>query len=150
MIEYNIVATTSNDLDELINIRIVAMKSSLEKIGRFDIERAKKRLVNSFDAKYTKKITVDNALIGFYALRPVDNYLKLDHLYIIPEYQEKGIGSKIIASIISEGAELNKNIKLCALIDSEANNFYVKHGFILTKKDEFDNYYEYIINSMSI
>ena len=36
------------DLDELVSLRIVAMRESLERVGRFDPARARQRLADSF------------------------------------------------------------------------------------------------------
>lgn len=42
------VETVSEDIESLVEIRIAAMRESLQKIGRFDPARARLRLINRF------------------------------------------------------------------------------------------------------
>lgn len=80
------------DFDALLAIRIEAMRDSLERLGRFDPERARARLRATFRPDHTWFIERDGARIGFYALRPDGDGLRLDHLYVVPAAQGLGGG----------------------------------------------------------
>ena len=49
---------TEADFDELASLRIAAMRESLERVGRFDPERARERLRATFDPMHTHGIVV--------------------------------------------------------------------------------------------
>ncbi|MBI3729165.1 MAG: GNAT family N-acetyltransferase [Burkholderiales bacterium] len=132
---------TLDDAAHLAGIRVLAMRPSLERIGRFDAERARQRLLVNFAAEFTRLIKLDGVLAGFLVLRPQDNDLLLDHFYLHPDFQQRGLGSEAIELVLSEADALGKIIHVGALRDSEANRFYLRHGFVLREVAEFDNYY---------
>ncbi|AZZ95427.1 GNAT family N-acetyltransferase [Hahella sp. KA22] len=119
------------------------MQPSLEAVGRFDENRVRRRFLDAFVPEETFKIIENGELAGFFVLRNKHDHLHLDHLYIHPDYQNRSIGGKVIAKVKSEAANKDLPIRLCALRDSKANNFYRKHGFVKTHEGEFDIYYEF-------
>ncbi|WP_204248200.1 GNAT family N-acetyltransferase [Kiloniella spongiae] len=128
-------------MEKLISIRIAAMKESLENVGRFDPIRARERFTKKFIPEQTTLVLKDAEVIGFYVLLAKDDHYWLDHFYINPAIQNNGVGSAIIEQIIDRASEQKLPVKLCALKESRANNFYKKHGFKLTHSEEWDNYY---------
>jgi len=134
-------ACMSDDAAQLAELRVLAMRPSLERIGRFDAERARQRLLQNFAAEYTRLIKLDGLLAGFFVLRPQDNDLLLEHFYLHPDFQKLGLGSAVMRLIQTEADELGKIVHLGALRDSDANRFYLRHGFVLHEAAEFDNYY---------
>ncbi|RBP46090.1 acetyltransferase (GNAT) family protein [Roseimicrobium gellanilyticum] len=117
------------------------MKASLEAVGRFDPERARERLRKSFYPDHTAFIVVDGQRIGFYTFRPADEGFQLDHLYVHPSCQSRGIGSEVIRHLLSLADASQMPVSLNALRDSASNRFYQRHGFVQTAEDEWDIYY---------
>ena len=140
-------AVTDEDFEDLATIRIEAMRESLEKVGRFDPQRARDRLRNSFCRECTTAILLVGQRIGFYTLRPDEDGLHLDHFYILPEYQSKGIGSAVMERIKAVANRKQCSIRLGALRDSPSNNFYARHGFSRESEDEWDIYYIAVTNT---
>src|SRR4051812_28636700 len=89
-------AATEADFDELVELRIAAMRESLERLGRFDAARARERLRSTFSPEHTRFILFQGAKVGFYAVRRSSEGLRLDHLYVHPKVQNHGIGSVIL------------------------------------------------------
>jgi GNAT superfamily N-acetyltransferase len=117
------------------------MRQSLEKIGRFDPERARKRLRDSFYPEHTCFILYDDEKIGFYTFRLLGAGFQLDHLYVLPTHQARGVGSKVMLQLISVAEAHQKPIRLGALRESPANKFYQRHGFLVEKEEQWDIYY---------
>lgn len=132
---------SAGDFDEVLDLRIAAMKESLQRVGRFDPERASERLKNSFHPQYSSFIMLDAGRVGFHTFRPADEAFHLDHLYIHPLCQGLGIGSYVMSVLISHAKEKRKPIQLGALRDSEANAFYERHGFKKISEEEWDIHY---------
>jgi len=132
---------TAADFDELAALRIAAMRASLEQVGRFDPERARERLRQSFHPEHTQFIMLDGQRIGFYTLRHADDRFHLDHFYIHPDWQSRGIGSSVLHRLLAESDARQMPIHLGALRDSPSNRFYQHHGFTKTTEDEWDIYY---------
>ena len=125
----------------LAEIRAEAMRPSLEAIGRFDPSRVRTRFLDGFAPQCTREIVVDGARVGFVVVRPVDDHLLLDHLYVTPDSQGRGLGSAVLRAVIAEAQAAKKVLRVGALKHSASNAFYVKHGFRLERVAEWDNYY---------
>lgn len=117
------------------------MRESLERLGRFDPERARDRFLAGFDAHSTRRIEVSGQLVGFVVIKDHRSELLLDHLYVRPSAQGAGIGSEVLTQIFREADELGSPIKVGALKESASNRFYIRHGFVFVESGEFDNYY---------
>ncbi|MFZ3001093.1 MAG: GNAT family N-acetyltransferase [Undibacterium umbellatum] len=112
-----------DDATHLADIRVLAMRLSLERIRRLDPERARQRLLVNFAAEYTRLIKLDGSLAGFLVLRPQDNDLLLDHFYLHSDFQQRGLGSEAINLVLVEADAQGKILHAGALRASDANRF---------------------------
>lgn len=133
---------TAADFDALAEIRVAAMRASLEHLGRFDPVRARERLRASFYPEHTRRIVCDGTAVGFYTLRPVAGEgLRLDHLYLHPDFQNRRIGSRVLTHLLAVADEQNLPVYVGALRDSASNRFYLRHGFAKIGESEWDIHY---------
>lgn len=145
-----IVAAISSDADSLAELRAQAMRPSLEAIGRFDVDRARRRFLDRFQPARTWKLLDDeHVLVGFFVLKELEDHLYLDHLYVRPAMQGMGFGACVIRHAKAVAGKRACPIRLVALKQSPANGFYRKHGFRLTGSDELDNCYEWSSGAIS-
>jgi GNAT superfamily N-acetyltransferase len=135
------VPTTLADADALVDIRIEAMRESLERVGRFDAVRARERFLSSFQPLDTRFILLNDEVAGFVVIKTEGDFLILDHLYIRLIFQRKGIGAFVLQELFAHAVVENKPVRVGALKGSESNQFYSRHGFKLVEAAEFDNYY---------
>jgi len=49
-------AATADDAEDLVAIRIAAMRESLERLGRFDLQRARDRFLAGFEPALTRHV----------------------------------------------------------------------------------------------
>ena len=133
--------TTQSDADALVAIRIIAMRESLERIGRFDPQRARERFLASFDPALCRFIEADGVQAGFILTRRQEDYWLLDNLYILPEHQGKGIGAAVLQDVFANADAQRMPIRLGALRGSDSNRFYQRYGFTQTDEAEWDIYY---------
>ncbi|MCA8294948.1 GNAT family N-acetyltransferase [Burkholderia sp. AU30198] len=132
---------TPSDAETLVAIRIAAMRDSLERIGRFDPQRARERFLASFDPALCRFIEAEGVNAGFFVVRPQEDHWLLDHLYIAPGHQGKGIGAAVLRRIFAEADEKRMPVRVGALRGSASNRFYARHGFVQTDEAEWDIYY---------
>lgn len=140
--DYEERTAVQSDGDFLAAIRVQAMKESLEAVGRFNPDTARKRFLDTFDPSETTLIVVNSETIGFYAVQKKDDHLYLAHLYLLPKYQGFGIGGKVVSSIKRNAKKYNFTVKVGALGGSKSNDFYLRNGFHKTHEEEWDLYYE--------
>ncbi|MFD4837215.1 GNAT family N-acetyltransferase [Achromobacter sp. NPDC058515] len=126
------------DFEALLALRIEAMRESLERLGRFDPARARSRLRATFRPEHTWSIEQDGERIGFYALRPDGDGLRLDHLYVRPAAQGQGLGGLVMRRILETADSRGLPVRVGALRDSDSNRFYRRHGFVQTDESEWD------------
>lgn len=132
---------SSTDGPALAEMRVEAMRESLEAVGRFDAQRARNRFLDTFDPQYTREILLARERVGFVVVRPSEDGLVLDHLYVVPSVQGSGVGTGVLAMIFAEADQARKNLRVGALKDSRSNAFYLRHGFKLIGTADWDNYY---------
>jgi len=79
---------------------------------------------------------VDGELVGVIGMEPIKDVTLIRHAYILPDYQQQGIGSKLLKHI--EGMVTTTRLLVGTWADAHwAIDFYQKHGFtLLPDKDE--------------
>ena len=140
---YTIIQALDIDGPELAELRVAAMRPSLEAIGRFDPSRARERFLSGFCSSSTWKVLLNNQTVGFYAYEIKEDHIWLSHLYFHPESQNLGLGGRVLDYIKDIAANNQLPIRLGALKQSPSNIFYSKQGFKPTHDEEWDTYYEY-------
>jgi GNAT superfamily N-acetyltransferase len=133
---------TANDFEALHAIRTAAMRPSLEPLGRDNPPRSRQRLRDSFYPEPTWFIILSGEKVGFYTLRPEEDFLKLFHLYVLPSHQSTGIGKTALTRVMAIADAAATPIHLTALRGSAANRFYQRHGFTIQDQDDWDIHYQ--------
>lgn len=133
-----------DDFDRLFALRLLTMRESLGRIGRFDSQRALQRFQSSFRPQHTNLIVVEGQLAGCVALGAQDDHLLLEHFYLAPEYQGHGLGTQVLKALLAQSNVQNKPVRLSVLQQSAAARFYERHRFTKTGEDEWDIYYQYL------
>jgi GNAT superfamily N-acetyltransferase len=132
---------TADDFEALLALRLRAMRHSLTQLGRYDEPRARERLAAGFDPAHTQHIVVGGKRVGFVVLKRLSHVLRLDHFYIDPSAQGRGIGSAVMRWVCDQADDNLLPVELCALKGSAANRFYLRHGYAMTGEGEWDNDY---------
>ena len=143
------VPATAKDAEALVALRLAVMRESLERIGRFDRMRARDRFLDSFEPVHTQHIEWEGVRVGALVVKPQAARLLLEHLYIEPDQQDKGIGAAVLAHVCARADAEGKSVHLRSLKGSDSNRFYQRHGFELLGEGEFDNYYVRIAKPLS-
>jgi GNAT superfamily N-acetyltransferase len=131
----------AHDLDELVELRIEAMRESLERLGRFDRTRARERFAATFEPANTRFIVVEQDRVGFLVVKRRDDGLLLDHLYLRPDAQGRGLGGVVLRDLLDAADREQLALHVGALRGSSSNRFYVRHGFREVGEGEWDIYY---------
>ncbi|SEK06311.1 Acetyltransferase (GNAT) domain-containing protein [Variovorax sp. OK605] len=139
----------SSDFEAMLALRVDAMRPSLERVGRFDPERSRERLSAGFVVPYMHHIVLDGEQrVGFVTLKPEgSDALRLDHLYLRTGFQGLGIGEWVLEWAKAQAREQQRDIALTALVKSDANRFYLRHGFVLEGEEGVDLHYRWRVAS---
>lgn len=141
---------TAADFESLFDLRIAAMRESLERLGIFNLDYARKRFQGQFDPQYMHHICLDEGdgqgpqRAGLLTVVPYpDGRTKLQHLYLLPAYQNRRIGDWAIQQVQNQARREGKTVWLEVLNKSDAIRFYERHGFVQTGGDPIDLIYEW-------
>ena len=133
---------SSNSLSDFLLLKkihkIVMKNAVINSIGHWDDSFQEKRLKTIFESNWHTLyfLYYDRELIGTINLIYEDDHLSVKQLYLLQNYQKKGIGSYLLKTYGN-----NMEIRLSVLKnDIGANEFYKKNGFIKFEEDQYQNY----------
>jgi GNAT superfamily N-acetyltransferase len=129
---------TTADLEQLAELRAVVMRPDLERLGRYDEHRVRQRFRDSFSAEHTQIIQIDGELAGSITVRPADDHRWLEHFYLSPEHQGRGLGTAVLATVLAAADAGQATVRLNVLQGSPARKLYERHGFVTESEDPVD------------
>lgn len=129
--------STADDAGWLAELRAVAMRPDLERLGRFDPHRVRQRFLDAFVPEHSWIITAGGQRAGVIAVRPTAEELWIEHFYVSPEHQGTGIGSAVLAQVMEKHTD-HRPFRLNVLQGSPACRLYERHGFVLESEDPVD------------
>jgi len=136
--EWALRAVATTDIEPLADLRAVVMRPDLERLGRYDEHRVRQRLRDSLSAQHTSIILVDGEFAGSITLRPTTDRQWLEHFYLAPHCQGRGLGSAILRSILAQTDAQGATVGLNVLQGSAARRLYERHGFVMESEDPVD------------
>ncbi|CAM5447874.1 GNAT family N-acetyltransferase [Streptomyces atroolivaceus] len=129
---------TSEDVEAMAELRAVAMRPDLERLGRYDEHRVRQRLRDSYTPEHTSVVQADGVLAGCVALRPFEDGWWLEHFYLAPQLRGRGIGTAVLAGLLARTDAEGVPVRLDVLQGSAARGLYERHGFTVEREDPVD------------
>lgn len=140
---------TIRDSREICEIQretwISTYQSEKENISKSDLEEYTKTWISTPNIEYFKTLIkkedqtwlvaeFNKRVVGHIRIIHKKIHDEIDMFYILPSYQNRGIGKKLLAIAIGD----NKNDTLVDVIDfnEKAISFYKKYGFIFLRKEK--------------
>lgn len=117
------------------------MNPQLARIGRLDPARSAARFTREFRPGATRLIDVDGAFAGCVTVYEDGDARVLEHFYLRPEHQGRGLGGEVLRRLLAEADAAGAAVRLSVLAESPANRFYPRFGFVETHREAFDIYY---------
>jgi GNAT superfamily N-acetyltransferase len=78
-------------------------------------------------------IQIYDACVGVFVVERCSTHIQLEQIYLLPEYQRRGIGKALLNRLIVEALESNIPIRLRVMAVNPAKSFYEQHGFVITE-----------------
>jgi len=96
-----------------------------------------------FDKYEYQLVRADDKWVGIVGTETTDTYIYLSDLKIIPDFQGKGLGSKIIKDLLSKAKQAGLQFKLdVVLSNTRAIAFYESLGLEIANIDERYVYFQ--------
>lgn len=135
-------AATMADFEPLLDLRLRVMRPALERIGRFDPDRARQYFGDGFDLNSMRVIVAEDAIAGCVCFRREDEHWVLEYFYLEPRYHRTGLGSSILRALLAEADRSGRVVRLEVVKGSESAHLYERHGFARYGEGEWDVFYE--------
>jgi ribosomal protein S18 acetylase RimI-like enzyme len=134
-----------SDLDFVINlIKSTFKEHIIQTWGEWDENSQYEYWKKNLKPKLHKIIVFDNTDIGLYSIIEDEKSIELDLIFLIPEFQNKGIGKEIVTSLIETANKKSKSLKLKVLQSNiKALQFYKSLSFNVVKETKVRLYLEY-------
>lgn len=116
----------------------MVLRPDLERLGRFDPVRVRQRFLTAFDPASTRVVLVDGAAAGSIAVRADEGSLWIEHFYLSPELQGRGVGTAVLRSQLASAGPGGRPFRLNVLAGSRAQPLYERHGFVVERADAID------------
>ncbi|QOL24303.1 GNAT family N-acetyltransferase [Thalassotalea sp. LPB0316] len=83
-------------------------------------------------------IEYKNVSIGVIKLGKFSDRLHIRQLQIMPKYQGKGVGAKVIQQVIKRAVALNLPVSLYVLKQNPAKRLYQRLGFVIESETDLE------------
>ena len=87
-------------------------------------------------------IIYDGKPIGTIATVESEDCIEIGQFFILPDYQNKGIGTYLLKSILDKADRLGTNVTLKFLKNNPVQSLYVRHGFQLVRTGDVAHHME--------
>ncbi|MFJ9033791.1 GNAT family N-acetyltransferase [Streptomyces sp. NPDC102274] len=131
-------SATATDIEVIAELRATVMRADLERLGRYDEHRVRQRLRDSFSSQHTSIIMIDRELVGCVTVRPSESGQWLEHFYLAPHCQGRGLGSAVLRTVLERTDAQGLPMSLNVLQGSAARRLYERHGFVAEAQDPID------------
>jgi N-acetylglutamate synthase-like GNAT family acetyltransferase len=85
---------------------------------------------DQIESQFIYKLAHENQIIGYYSYYfKTEKIIKLDNLFLLPEFIGKGIGNQLMTDFLNRIKEITTIKKVLLDADPNAEKFYQKFGF---------------------
>jgi len=135
-LEYNFRESKECDLKFYVELHHRVLREYVEPLWGWDEADQDERAKRAFFDADIDVIQFEGRDIGFVQVEPGEDHLFISNISIVPEYQNRGIGTSIIRDILLKAQGMRKFVRLHVLRTSPAQRLYQRLGF--KKGDEKD------------
>ncbi|WP_051711021.1 GNAT family N-acetyltransferase [Streptomyces sp. NRRL S-350] len=126
-------------LEAICDLKDQVMRADLERLGRWDPERSRRRVRDSFSTEFTSVLLVEGQFAGSVTVRPDDRGGRhLELFYLAPRLQGRGLGTAVLRHLLADADAAGEPVHLVVLQGSAARRLYERHGFTVVHQDPVD------------
>ena len=120
---------TPEDFDMALNLYLVTMKPLTAELTTWDENKQSTGFAEQWNVEDVQIITLEGRDVGWIQAAEMASEIFLQQLFISPEYQGRGIGSKVLRTLLQHWERAGKPVVLTVLKNNPARRLYERHGF---------------------
>jgi ribosomal protein S18 acetylase RimI-like enzyme len=125
---------TWDDFEFLYHVLKTTMREHVERIWHWDDQWQREYFGQNFNPDENQIIVLYGKDIGVFGTRRQDDEIFLARIYILPGYQNQGIGTQLLASLLAEAAHQGLEVTLRVLKGNPARRLYERMGFVTVEE----------------
>jgi len=126
---------TPSDFELTFRLKKSAGGEYIRKVFGWDEDLQIKLHREQYTPSNTELIVKDSKEIGWISVFLRNDHIKIDEMYIIPQHQNKGIGSILVRKVISDAESKNLTAQLRVFKINPAVKLYERLGFQIYDED---------------
>ncbi len=134
--KYHLRAADKADFDFLYRLKVVCLKEYVAAIWGWDEAFQRKHFATHFDPAASHIIVAHGRDIGQLSVKKQPEALYLNGIYLLPAYQQQGLGGQIIRDILSRAQACGRPVRLQVIIGNPAVHLYERLGFRVIDKSD--------------
>lgn len=129
MVDYELRPATDNDFEFVFQLNKANMRHYVELLRGWNDEAEREDMRAGFQAGVDQIITLAGEDIGRLRVERHPDHVELRHIEILPGYQGKGVGSRVIRDILADAKKQGLPVTLTVLSLNPAQRLYERLGF---------------------
>lgn len=142
MADFTLSPAKDADFERLLELKNTVQRPHLQRVGRLEPQRSRDKFRAGFELSEMRLIHVEGAFAGCIGLTRAEGVVEVENFYIAQEFQGNGLGGAVMRAVMDEAREDGVQLKLTVLVDSPANRFSQRVGFVEVGRTEIDVFYE--------
>jgi ribosomal protein S18 acetylase RimI-like enzyme len=131
------------DSEFVFQVKKAALGEYIEKTWGWDEAYQRDFHVRDYQPATTEIICWQGSDVGWLEVDRGSDNIRVTEIYVLPEYQSRGVGSAVIGQIIREATVTQLPVTLEVLkVNPRAQALYEKLGFVVTGETETHNLME--------
>lgn len=131
--KYTLRPATPDDYDFLYHLIEVCLKEYIEETWGWDDDFQQRHFAENFDVTGCQIVLVDGRKAGQITVNEHEDSHFLAVIYILPEFQNRGLGSTLIREVQADAAKSGLPVTLRVLkANTPARRLYARLGFVVT------------------
>jgi ribosomal protein S18 acetylase RimI-like enzyme len=120
---------TPGDFDMALNLYLVTMKPLTAELMTWDENKQSAGFAEQWNVNNVQIITLEGQSVGWVQAAETASEIFLQQLFVSPEYQGRGIGSKVLQTLLRHWKKTGKPVVLTVLKNNPARRLYERYGF---------------------
>ncbi len=98
---------------------------------------------NAVESGDGRIVVIDDQQVGWLQVHEDERQLYIAQMYLKPEFQSLGIGSRLVGKLIERARASEKELTLSVMKNNSAKRFYKRLGFVIVRSDQYKHHMTY-------
>jgi ribosomal protein S18 acetylase RimI-like enzyme len=125
-----------DDYGFAVALYVEGSKDHLAKIGRWDEARVLAAFRRGYKREQARIIRAGGEDVGWVQIVEFAHRLHLRQIHIVEPFRNRGIGTRLIGSLMRRASRLGKRVTLDVIHGNPAKNLYLRLGFSFVGEDQ--------------